>query len=173
MLSNDYAFLNACDDLTPIEKMFAGLAFTRALQSKDATKVGSIIYRDGDILSGGYNRFPKGIYKSRFRITEETKNTFTVHAEANAITTAAKEGISLDGSTMIIVGKCPCTECAKLIINSGIKEVICPIPDVNGKWSDNNKLAIKILEVAKIKVRTIDVLSGTEIGLTCPTKYIV
>jgi len=50
-------------------------------------------------------------------------NDFTLHAEANAITHAAKEGISLDGTT-IYVTKSPCKECSKLIAQSGIKRVV-------------------------------------------------
>ena len=69
----------------------------------------------------------------------------TLHAENNAIIQAAKNGVSLDGSTMYLT-MTPCRRCAMMIINAGIKKVIC------SKRYKNDKESLKILRQAKIPV---------------------
>jgi dCMP deaminase len=86
--------------------------------------VGAVIARDGRTLSPGYNGPPSGMA----HCTPETCNadhpcTRAVHAEANAIAFAARHGISIDGAELFVTAS-PCNECAKLIINSGIKRVV-------------------------------------------------
>lgn len=83
-------------------------------------QVGSIIVKDGNIISFGYNGTPSGMPNK----CEESDVTFSyvLHAESNAITKACKSPISTEGATMYITHSC-CLECAKLIIQSGIKKV--------------------------------------------------
>jgi dCMP deaminase len=83
-------------------------------------KVGAIIVKDGNIISFGYNGTPTGMPNK----CEEEDVTFSyvLHAESNAITKACKSPISTEGATMYITHSC-CLECAKLIIQSGIKKV--------------------------------------------------
>jgi dCMP deaminase len=83
-------------------------------------KVGAIIVKDGNIISFGYNGTPTGMPNK----CEEQDVTFSyvLHAESNAITKACKSPISTEGATMYITHSC-CLECAKLIIQSGIKKV--------------------------------------------------
>lgn len=83
-------------------------------------QVGALIVKDGNIISFGYNGTPKGMPN----ICEEDNVTHphVLHAESNAITKACKSPISTLDSTMYITHSC-CVECAKLIIQSGIKEV--------------------------------------------------
>ncbi len=103
-----------------------GVAMLAARRSKDPnTQVGAcIVSPDNIILSTGYNGFPKGCSDDEYpwaREGEETKYPYVVHAELNAILNCS--GKSLKGSKMY-VALFPCNECAKAIIQSGIREVI-------------------------------------------------
>lgn len=84
-------------------------------------KVGALIVKDKNIISDGYNGTPSG-FKN---ICEEDGVTipYVLHAEANAITKIAKSHNSSDGATLYVTAS-PCIECAKLIIQSGIKRVV-------------------------------------------------
>ena len=85
-------------------------------------KVGALIVKDRMIISDGYNGTPCG-----FENVCEDENGFTkpyvLHAEANAITKVAKSNNSSDGATLYVTAA-PCVECAKLIIQSGIRRVV-------------------------------------------------
>ena len=107
---------------------FMGVALLASMRSKDpSTQVGACIV-DGEkrILSTGYNGFPQGCSDDEFPWNRdeskgETKYQFVVHAELNAILNA--RGKNLSGS-VVYVALFPCNECAKAIIQSGIKEVV-------------------------------------------------
>lgn len=107
---------------------FMGVALLAAQRSKDpSTQVGACIV-DGEkrIISTGYNGFPHGCSDDEFPWNRdeklgETKYQFVVHAELNAILNAG--GKNLRDST-VYVALFPCNECAKAIIQAGIKEVI-------------------------------------------------
>lgn len=103
-----------------------GVAMLAAKRSKDPnTQVGAcIVSPDNIILSTGYNGFPKGCSDDEFpweREGEDTKYPFVVHAELNAILNC--NGKSLKDAK-IYVALFPCNECAKAIIQSGIREVV-------------------------------------------------
>ncbi len=85
-------------------------------------KVGALIVKDQRIISDGYNGTPAGFEN----ICEDDNNVtkpYVLHAEANAITKVAASSNSSKGAT-IYVTSAPCIECAKLIIQSGIKRVV-------------------------------------------------
>ena len=84
-------------------------------------QVGALIVKDRMIISDGYNGTPAGFEN----VCEEDGVTkpYVLHAEANAITKVAKSGNSSDGATLYVTAS-PCLECAKLIIQSGIKRVV-------------------------------------------------
>ena len=110
------------------DEYFMGVALLAAERSKDPnTQVGAaIIDNDNRILSTGYNGFPYGCSDDDFPWdrtgdTNDTKYPFVVHAELNAILNA--RGKSLAGSK-IYVALFPCNECAKAIIQAGIREVV-------------------------------------------------
>ena len=85
-------------------------------------QAGALIVKDKMIISDGYNGTPSGFENN---CEDETNATFpyVMHAEANAITKVAKSSNSSSGST-IYVTSAPCIECAKLIIQAGIKRVV-------------------------------------------------
>ena len=108
------------------DEYFMGVAMLAARRSKDpSTQVGAcIVSQDNIIISTGYNGMPKGCSDDEFpwnREGEETKYPYVVHAELNAILNS--NGRDLRGSR-IYVALFPCNECAKAIIQSGIREVI-------------------------------------------------
>lgn len=85
-------------------------------------KVGAIVVKDKMIISDGYNGTPSGFEN----ICEDENNvtkTYVLHAEANAITKIAYSSNSSEGATMYVTAS-PCIECAKLIIQAGIKRVV-------------------------------------------------
>lgn len=90
-------------------------------------QVGALAEKDGRVLVTGYNGAPSGfphcIDRGGCRLDERGGCLDTVHAEANLIAFAAKHGISLEGAT-VYTTCAPCLDCAKLLINAGIRKVI-------------------------------------------------
>jgi dCMP deaminase len=89
-------------------------------------KVGSVLVKNGNIISMGYNGMPTGMDNC----CEETlpndqllTKAEVLHAESNALLKAAKMGLSTDGATMYCTLS-PCKDCAKLILQSGVKKVV-------------------------------------------------
>jgi dCMP deaminase len=109
------------------DKKFDGsyikMAFVWANNSYcERRKVGALLVKDRMIISDGYNGTPSGFEN----ICEDDNNntkSYVLHAEANAITKVAKSHNSSQGSTLYVTDS-PCIECAKLIIQSGIKRVV-------------------------------------------------
>ena len=145
-------------DNTLWHSRFLKLAEQIASFSKDpSTKVGCVLVRDRRIISTGYNGFPRGISDTFERLHDrEHKYEMTVHAEINAVTTAALHGVSTEGSTAYVTFQ-PCSRCAAVLINAGIKEVFVTadsiIPD---RWLDNMILAANLLKEAGILLTTLD-----------------
>lgn len=119
-------------------------------------QVGAVIVKDNRILATGYNANPLGVQeccdkgyclRKNNKSGENLEECYAVHGEQNAITQCAKNGISCEGATLYVTCM-PCNTCAKLIINSGIKEVV---------YFDeyNSPLATEVLTKAGIKLRKI------------------
>jgi len=85
-------------------------------------KVGALIVKDKMIISDGYNGTPSGFENICEDDSDNTK-PYVLHAEANAITKVAKSNNSSENATLYVTTS-PCLECAKLIIQSGIKRVV-------------------------------------------------
>jgi len=105
------------------DKRYLEMAKTWALNSYcKRRQVGALIVKEKMIISDGYNGTPSG-----FENLCEDKNfntkPYVLHAEANAITKVAKSNNSSEGATLYITSS-PCMECAKLIIQSGIRRVV-------------------------------------------------
>ena len=122
--------------------------------SKDpSTRVGAVaIGSKGQVLAQGYNGFPRGIRDSKSRLTNrEEKYKFVVHAEMNCIFNATYNGVSLDGATIYVTGLPVCSECAKGLIQVGIKKVVMPrIDDMPEKWRESWKLSQEMFDEAGI-----------------------
>ncbi len=85
-------------------------------------QVGALIVKDKMIISDGYNGTPVG-FENVCEDEDGTTKPYVLHAEANAITKIARSGNSSEGATMYVTAS-PCIECAKLIIQAGIKRVV-------------------------------------------------
>lgn len=85
-------------------------------------KVGALLVKDKMIISDGYNGTPSG-FPNKCEGADNRTFPYVLHAEANAITKVAKSNNSSEGSTLYVTDS-PCIECAKLIIQAGIKRVV-------------------------------------------------
>lgn len=85
-------------------------------------KVGALIVKDKMIISDGYNGTPSG-FPNICEDEDDTTFPYVLHAEANAITKVARSNNSSEGGTLYVTAS-PCVECAKLIIQSGIRRVV-------------------------------------------------
>ncbi|MBQ1378310.1 MAG: dCMP deaminase family protein [Lachnospiraceae bacterium] len=135
------------------DEYFMGIAILSGMRSKDPnSQVGAcIVSQDNRILSMGYNGFPNGIPDSEFPWTregEDNKYLYVTHSELNAILNY-RGGRSLEGSKLYVT-LFPCNECAKAIIQSGIKEVIY----ADDKYKDDPKFMAsrRLLNRSGVKV---------------------
>ena len=106
-------------------------------------QVGALLVKDKTIISDGYNGTPSG-FPNVCEDDNDTTFPYVLHAEANAIAKVAQSNNSSDGATLYVTAS-PCIECAKLIIQAGIKRVV---------YSEKYRLTdgIDLLERAGVKV---------------------
>ena len=137
-------------------KRYLGLAKEISTWSKDPSrKIGAVaVGTKGEILAQGYNGFPRGIFDGPARLNDrETKYKYVVHAEMNVIYNATFNGVSLDGADLYVYGLPVCSECAKGIIQVGIKRVYVQIPDeVPETWSKSFELTRKMFKEAGVSI---------------------
>jgi len=134
-----------------------GVALLSGLRSKDdSSQVGACIVNQKNRIVGiGYNGFPIGCEDDDFPWERDgdflnTKYPYVVHAEANAILNTS---VDLFGCR-IYVTLFPCNECAKLIIQSGIREVI--FLEEKNQGTDTDKAAKRLFSAAKVNLRKLD-----------------
>lgn len=116
-------------------------------------KVGAVIVKDKRIIATGYNGAPSGLkhcyevgcLREKLNIPSGQHHELCrgIHAEQNAIIQAATYGVSIDGATIYITHN-PCVQCAKMIINAGIKRIV-----YSGDYPD--ELAKQLLDEANIR----------------------
>ena len=135
------------------DEYFMGIAILSSYRSKDpSTQVGACIVNDHNkIMSVGYNGFPIGCSDDQFPWEREgdaydTKYPYVCHAELNAILNNA--GANLSGCR-IYVALFPCNECAKAVIQSGIKTVI--YGDDKYRNAPNNIASLRMLNAAGVR----------------------
>ena len=123
--------------------------------SKDPSrKIGAVaVGSKGQILSQGFNGFPRGILDSADRYNDRpTKYKLVVHAEMNVIYNATFNGVSLDGASLYVYGLPVCSECAKGIIQVGIKEVFIYTDDaVPAIWTEAYELTHSMFKESGIE----------------------
>ncbi len=117
-------------------------------------QVGAVAVKDKQMLATGYNGAPSGLthceetgcLREELGVPSGERHELcrALHAEQNAFLQAAKNGISLGGSTLYVTTQ-PCSICAKMIVNAGVKKVV-----IDGTYPDD--LALKFLEEAKIEL---------------------
>jgi dCMP deaminase len=112
-------------DRVPWDVYFMNIANVVASRSTCPRKyVGSVVVRDKTILSTGYNGSIRGMphCTEAGHMMENDHCVATIHAEANAIIQAAKNGVMIDGATIYVTAS-PCWNCFKMIANSGIRRI--------------------------------------------------
>jgi len=135
------------------DRRYINLAREASVWSKDpSSKIGAVaIGRKGQVLSTGYNGFPRGINDSLTRYqNRELKYKMVVHAEMNAIFNATYNGVSLDGATMYVYGLPVCSECAKGLIQVGIKRVVID-GEIQDRWKESWKLTEQLFKEANVE----------------------
>lgn len=139
-------------------KRYLQLAREVSSWSKDPSrKIGAVaVGSKGQILSQGYNGFPRGIRDDDSRLNDrETKYKYVVHAEMNVIYNATFSGVSLDGASLYVYGLPVCSECAKGIIQVGIKDVHIFIDqDIHISWLESWERTKSMFEEAGVNFKT-------------------
>jgi dCMP deaminase len=137
------------------DQRYLALAKEVSTWSKDpSTQVGAVtVGSKKEVLSQGFNGFPRGIKDSDERYNNrETKYKLVVHAEMNAIYNATYSGTSLDGATLYVYGLPICSECAKGIIQVGIKKVVVEKSKELDNWNESVQLSKKMFDEAGVEL---------------------
>jgi dCMP deaminase len=137
---------------------FLNIAEQVKLKSKDqSTQIGAVIVGvDNEVLSTGYNSFTRGLADDVESRQERPEKYFWFeHAERNAIYNAARVGTPLKGSSIYLTSGLPCMDCARGIVNSGIKKVYCKricTTTNKEKWEESQKRSRELLIECGIEV---------------------
>ena len=130
------------------------LADEVATWSKDpSSQLGAVaVGSKGQVLSQGFNGFPRGIKDTLERLNNrELKYPLIIHAEMNCIFNASFNGVSLEGSTLYVSGLPVCRECAKGVVQVGIKHVVMWDKNYPEKWMESFYNSKELFDEAKIK----------------------
>lgn len=133
---------------------FRGVAEEIGKLSKDrSTKVGAVaLGPDYEVLGLAYNGFPRGVEDDiDYRHERPTKYLYTSHAEENLVAAAARKGVSLMGSTILVTALFPCTTCSRLMIQAGVSYILAPYSD-NARWAAEADTALEMLGEAGVIV---------------------
>ena len=137
---------------------FLNIAEAVKEKSKDQrTKIGAVIVgKDNEIVSTGYNSFPRGIDDDvEERQQRPEKYFWMVHGELNAILNAARIGVSTNGCKMYLTCGIPCSNCGRAIINAGITELYCKVEDTTQnrkKWDEESSKTKQMFEESGVKI---------------------
>jgi len=137
---------------------FLNIAEQVKLKSKDeSTQIGAVIVgEDNEVLSTGYNSFPRGMDDSKQERQERPEKYFWFeHAERNAIYNAARVGTALKNSTIYLTSGVPCMDCSRGIVNSGIKVIWCKrtcTTKNKEKWEESQLKSIQLLNECGVQV---------------------
>lgn len=141
------------------KEYFRNIAHQVKLKSKDEkTQIGAVIVgEDNEIVSTGYNSFPRGISDDISERQERPEKYFWFeHAERNAIYNAARIGVSTKGTTMYLTCGIPCADCCRGIINAGITTIVCEVGEAGAtgpKWEESGKRSLQMFNEAGVKIQ--------------------
>jgi len=143
------------------DEYFINIAEQVKLKSKDKrTQIGVVIVgKDNEIVSTGYNSFPRGIVDDSDERQERPEKYFWFeHAERNAIYNAARIGVSTLGTTMYMTCGMSCSDCARAIINSGVSKIVLRKGKgaKGDKWNESSVRSMKMFEEAGVIVEYYD-----------------
>jgi dCMP deaminase len=142
------------------EQYFRNITNEVKKKSKDKyTQIGALIVGlDNEIVSSGYNSFPRGIADDKNDRQERPEKYYWFeHAERNAIYNAARIGVSTKGCTMYLTCSIPCADCSRGIINAGITKIVCeknPSFGASGNmWDEHAKRSLIMFEEAGVEIK--------------------
>jgi dCMP deaminase len=143
------------------DEYFINIAEQVKLKSKDnKTQIGVVIVgKDNEIVSTGYNSFPRGINDDVEERQERPEKYFWFeHAERNAIYNAARIGVSTLGTTMYMTCGISCADCARAIINSGISKIVLREGKgaTNIKWQESAERSMIMFKEAGVIITFFD-----------------
>ncbi|OFV49746.1 deaminase [Oligella sp. HMSC09E12] len=137
-----------------------------AEQSKDpSTKVGAIALDDDfNVRSVGYNGFPRGVDDNEaYYADRETKYKRISHAEMNVVAQAARTGVSINGCTLLLTSLFPCSTCAKILIQAGIRRILAPNVKMGDVWRHEWEISKQLCKEAKVRVYGYNPLNPKEV----------
>lgn len=149
------------------DSYFISIADVVRTKSKDpSSKIGAVLVGpDHEVLSTGFNGFPRGINEAiSTRWERPIKYQFVEHAERNSIYNAARHGVSLKGATLYLVGfggndvpVVPCIECTKAVIQSGIVRVVgWAYKEAPESWVEDLKFSESLLLEAGVSIGKVE-----------------
>ena len=143
------------------KEYFRNIAQQVKLKSKDInTQIGAVVVGEyNEIVSTGYNSFPRGIDDSILERQERPEKYYWFeHAERNALYNAALIGVSTKNCTMYLTCGIPCSDCARGIINSGIKKIVCEKIDTTKgtQWVEHSKRSLMMFQESGVEVEYYD-----------------
>ena len=140
------------------DKTFMEVAKTFAKKSKDrSTKVGAVIVdAHKNVLALAYNGLPRNVTHTSKRRERPLKYLYTSHAEENAICSCARIGIPTEGCSLYVTAMIPCSNCARLIIQAGIKEVIVETMKTPKRWQESTEATLEMFQEADVLIREIE-----------------
>lgn len=129
---------------------FLEMAVVVSKWSKDpSTKVGAVIAKGKFVVSLGFNGHPAGVVDSAERLeVREVKYRTIIHAEINAILSAGKP---LEGCTLYVWPFMPCSQCASIIIQSGIRRVVT-VPSDSERWAESFRYTEELFREAGVEL---------------------
>lgn len=142
-------------------QQYMEIAYATSRFSKDeSTQVGAVIIGPtNEVRSLGYNGAPRGCRADEDSrgITRPEKYFWYSHAELNAITNAARVGVPLDGSTIVVTHP-PCMDCARAIVQAGIKQVVAarPAAEFAERWIEHTRRVQTLFSECKVGYYEID-----------------
>lgn len=146
------------------DEFFMRHVYLVATKSKDpSTKIGAVIVKDKILLSEGYNGFCRGVQDTvATRWERPEKYSWIEHGEKNSIFNAARNGIVTLGATMYTNGM-PCVDCARAVIQAGIKEVVLHQPwetewagIMKDKWQGMDVISATMFAESAVRIRYLD-----------------
>lgn len=141
------------------KRYFTSILLATKDMSKDKqTKVGSLLIDTENkvVVSSGYNGLPRSVLDKEERLTRPLKYSYTIHSEVNCILTAMKNKNCVEGLTMLCT-LAPCCHCTAVIVQSGIKQIVCPPFDLNHvSCGDGYKASMEMLKESGVDVIILD-----------------
>lgn len=134
------------------QKYLIGFAEHASTKSKDTTKVGAVLVGPNkEVRLTGYNGFPVNVAENEERHERPLKYLFTIHAEQNIVSFAAKNGIHTEGCDIYVTHP-PCAKCAASLIQASIKNIYVGSGTFTDTttWKEDNRVARLMCEEAGV-----------------------